>query len=98
MSSTDPPTSPSTATMMNGTRYQVGSRLASAPIGSLAIAADRLVDEPANSRPKTTKKSGAREEPNARQPTTPRLEHRRGRERQEPPAAMTQPSPKPAIT
>ena len=79
MSSTDPPTRPSTATMMNGTRYQVGSRLASAPIGSLAIAADRLFDEPASSRPKITRKIGAREEPNAVQPITPRLEDRRGR-------------------
>ena len=79
MSSTDPPTRPSTATMMNGTRYQVGSRLASAPIGSAAIAVDRLDDEPASSSPKTTRKIGAMEEPNVVQPITPRPEDRRGR-------------------
>jgi len=37
MSSTAPPMRPSTATIANGTRNQVGSRTASAPIGSLAI-------------------------------------------------------------
>ncbi len=79
MSSTDPPTSPSTATMMNGMRYQVGSRLASAPIGSAAIATDRAFDEPASSRPKMTRKIGAMEEPNVVQPMTPRPEDRRGR-------------------
>ncbi len=38
MSSTAPPTRPSTATITNGTRNQVGSSVASAPIGSAAIA------------------------------------------------------------
>ena len=79
MSSTEPPTRPSTATITNGTRYQVGSRLASAPIGSAPIALDRLFDDPASSRPKITRKIGAMEEPNVVQPTTPRPEDRRGR-------------------
>src|SRR5690349_12143123 len=79
MSSTDPPTSPSTATITNGMRYQVGSRLASAPIGSAPIAAERAFDEPASSRPKITRTIGAIEEPNAVQPTTPRPEDRLGR-------------------
>ena len=63
----------------NGMRYQVGSRLASAPIGSPAIAVERLFDEPASSRPKITKMIGAMDEPNVVQPTTPRPEDRRGR-------------------
>jgi len=57
----------------------VGSRLASAPIGSAAIAKDRAFDEPASSRPKITRKIGAMEEPNVVHPTTPRLEDRLGR-------------------
>ena len=38
MSSTAPPTRPSTATIANGTRNQVGSSVVSAPIGSVKIA------------------------------------------------------------
>ena len=37
------------ATTANGTRNQVGSVAASAPIGSLAIASDNSVDDPASS-------------------------------------------------
>ena len=60
-------------------RYQVGSRLASAPIGSAAIAEERAFEEPASYRPKITRTIGAMEEPNVVQPTTPRPEDRRGR-------------------
>ena len=49
MSSTDPPIKPSTATIANGTRNQVGSRVASAPMGSAWIAEFRLDEEPASS-------------------------------------------------
>ena len=79
MSSTAPPTRPSTATSANGTRYQVGSRAASAPTGSAAIAVLSLPDEPASSSPNTSRMTGASEEPNVVQPITPRLEDRRGR-------------------
>ena len=79
MSSTAPPTSPSTATTANGTRNQVGSVAASAPIGSLAIASDNSVDDPASSSPKTRSTTGATEAPNVVQPTTPRDEAVRGR-------------------
>jgi len=79
MSSTDPPISPSTATMANGTRNQVGSSVASAPIGSAPIAKLSLLDEPASSRPNTSRKMGAMEEANVVHPTTPVPEDRRGR-------------------
>src|SRR4051794_5976391 len=79
MSSTAPPTSPSTATSANGTRNQVGSRAASAPIGSAAMALDRSVDEPASSSPNTSSTSGAIEAPNVVQPTTPPDDAVRGR-------------------
>ena len=45
------PTSPRTATTTKGTRNQVGSRSASAPMGSAAIAVLRLADDPASSSP-----------------------------------------------
>ena len=79
MSSTAPPTSPSTATIANGTRNQVGSSAASAPIGFAPIAVDRLVDEPASSRPKISSTIGATAEPNVVQPITPRLDELLGR-------------------
>ena len=79
MSSTDPPTRPSTATMANGTRNQVGSSVVSAPIGSAPIALLSLADEPASSSPKTSRTMGATEEPTVVQPITPRPEERRGR-------------------
>ena len=79
MSSTEPPISPSTATIANGTRNQVGSRVASAPIGSAPIAVLRLLDEPASSRPNTTRKIGAMEEANVVHQTTPLPEDRLGR-------------------
>src|ERR1700744_2029385 len=79
MSSTDPPTSPSTATIANGTRNQVGSSAASAPIGFAPIAVDRLVEEPASSRPKISSPIGATAEPNGAQPITPGLDQRLGR-------------------
>ena len=79
MSSTEPPIRPSTATIANGTRNQVGSRLASAPIGSAPIAVLRLLDEPASSKPNITRKIGAMEEPNVVHQTTPRPEERLGR-------------------
>ena len=40
--------SPSTATIANGTRNQVGSKLVRAPMGSRPIALDKLEDEPAS--------------------------------------------------
>ena len=79
MSSTEPPIKPSTATIANGTRNQVGSRVASAPMGSAPIAELRLLDEPASSRPNTSRKMGATDEANVVQPTTPLPEDRRGR-------------------
>src|ERR1017187_2758815 len=97
MSSTDPPTSPSTATMANGTRYQVGSSVVSAPIGSPAMALLSLAEEPASSNPKMSRKIGATEDPNVVQPVTPRPDERRGRDREYSAAAFTQPSPKPVI-
>src|ERR1700730_10724601 len=97
MSSTAPPTSPSTATMANGTRYQVGSSVVSAPIGSAAIALLSLAEEPASSRPKRSRKIGATADPNVVQPITPRPDERRGRYREQSAAAFTQPSPKPVI-
>ena len=79
MSSTEPPISPSTATIANGTRNQVGSSVASAPIGSACIAEFRLLDEPASSRPNTTRKIGAMDEANVVHQTTPAPEDRLGR-------------------
>ena len=79
MSSTAPPTRPSTATIANGTRNQVGSSAASAPIGSAAIASDSSVDDPASSSPNTSSTIGASDEPNVVQKTTPRLDADRGR-------------------
>ena len=79
MSSTAPPTRPSTATSTNGTRNQVGSRSASAPIGSAAILVDRSCDDPASSSPNTSSTSGATAEPAVVQPTTPREDASRGR-------------------
>ncbi len=79
MSSTEPPIRPSTATIANGTRNQVGSRVASAPIGSAPIALLRLAEEPASSSPNTSRKIGAIEAPNVVQPITPVPEDRRGR-------------------
>src|ERR1039457_2158529 len=97
MSSTEPPISPRTATMANGTRNQVGSRVASAPIGSALIAEFRLLEEPASSSPKTSRKMGAMDDANVVQPTTPRPEALRGRQREQSAAQFTQPSPKPVI-
>ena len=51
MSSTAPPTRPSTATMTNGTRYQVGRIVASAPIGSVLIALDSDGGRPGEQQP-----------------------------------------------
>ena len=79
MSSTAPPTRPSTATTANGTRNQIGSVIAIAPTGSLAMAAASSGDEPASSRPITRSTSGASDEPNVVQPTTPRADAERGR-------------------
>ena len=59
MSSTAPPTRPSTATSANGTRNQVGSTVVSAPIGSAAMASLRSGEEPASSRPKISRITGA---------------------------------------
>ena len=79
MSSTEPPIRPSTATMTNGTRNQVGSSVASAPTGSAPIAELRLVDEPASSRPNSSRKIGAIDEANVVHQTTPDPEDRLGR-------------------
>jgi len=82
MSSTAPPTRPSTATMTNGTRYQVGKIVDSAPIGSVLMALSSLLDDPASSSPNTRRNTGAIEEPNVVQNTTPAPEDRRGRYRE----------------
>ena len=79
MSSTAPPTRPSTATMTNGTRYQVGRMVASAPIGSVLIALDSDVDDPASSSPNPSRKMGAIDAPNVVHHTTPAPDDRRGR-------------------
>ncbi len=79
MSSTAPPTRPSTATTANGTRNHIGSVIAIAPTGSVAMCAARSGDEPASSRPTTSSTIGANEEPNVVQPTTPRADAERGR-------------------
>ncbi len=79
MSSTAPPMRPSTATMANGTRNQVGSRMASAPIGSLAIEVLSAFEEPASSSPKMSRTIGATAPPKVVQPATPALEDLRGR-------------------
>ena len=80
MSSTAPPTRPSTATTANGTRNQIGSVIAIAPTGSRRDRARaRSGDEPASSRPTTSSTIGASDEPNVVQPTTPRADAERGR-------------------
>jgi hypothetical protein len=79
MSSTDPPTSPSTATIANGTRNHLGSSVVSAPIGLAPIAELRPLDEPASSSPNTSRNTGAMAAPNVVQPMMPPPEARRGR-------------------
>ncbi len=79
MSRTAPPTRPRTATTANGTRNQVGRIVVSAPIGSAATALFSVLEEPASSRPKTSRNSGATEAPNVVQPITPLLDELRGR-------------------
>ena len=79
MSSTAPPIRPSTATIANGTRNQVGSTSASAPIGSAPMSWASCGDEPASSSPKTMSTAGPSAPPNVVQPNTPRLDERRGR-------------------
>src|SRR6478672_8268582 len=69
MSSTAPPTRPSTATTMNGTRYQVGSSVVSAPIGSLAMLSLSLLLDSASKMPNTVRTTGATAPPNVAQPT-----------------------------
>ena len=77
MSSTAPPTRPSTATSderhEEPGRQQRGQR-------ADRVGADRLaessLDEPASSRPKISRTTGASAPPNVVQPTTPRLEAR----------------------
>ena len=49
---------PSTAAIANGTRNQVGRIVVSAPIGSAPMAAERSFDDPASSRPKTSRITG----------------------------------------
>src|ERR1700735_4575155 len=71
MSRTAPPTRPSTATMTNGTRSQVGKMVASAPIGSVLIALDSDADDPASSSPNPSRKIGAIDAPNVVHHTTP---------------------------
>jgi len=78
MSSTAPPMRPSTATIANGTRNQVGSRTASAPIGSLAIEVLSPLGGAGQQRPKTSRTMGASEEPKVVQKATPALEDLRG--------------------
>ena len=46
-----PPIKPITATIANGIRYQVGSSVVRAPIGSLAIASPRCEELPASNDP-----------------------------------------------
>jgi hypothetical protein len=79
MSSTAPPTRPSTATIANGTRNHSGSNVVSAPIGSSAIALFRAVDDPASSSPNASSTSGATDAPNVVHPITPRPDDERGR-------------------
>src|ERR1700743_973315 len=76
---TAPPTRPRTATITNGTRYQVGRIVASAPIGSVLIAVDSDAEDPASSSPKPSRKIGATAAPNVVHHTTPPPEVRLGR-------------------
>ena len=69
-----PPTSPRIATSAKGIKYQVGSIVVSAPIGSDAIALLKVFDEPASSAPYITSTTGIRDEPNTVQKITPALE------------------------
>ncbi|HEX6453809.1 MAG TPA: hypothetical protein VF060_30650 [Trebonia sp.] len=82
MSSTAPPTSPSTATMTNGTRYHVGRICDSAPIGSVLIADDNVADDPASSSPNPSRNTGATDAPNVVHHTTPPPLTDRGRYRE----------------
>jgi hypothetical protein len=70
------------ATIKKGTRNHVGSSGANAPTGSALIAELRVVDDPARSRPKKTRISGAIEEPNVVHHTTPLEDDLRGRYRE----------------
>ena len=79
MSSTAPPTRPSTATIANGTRYHSGSSVVSAPMGSLAMASLRSELDSASMIPKITRTVGAAAPPNVVQPNTPRPGVVRGR-------------------
>ena len=79
MSSTAPPTRPSTATRANGIRNQVGSTVVRAPIGSAAMPSLSSVEEPASSSPNTTRSTGASAPPRVVQPTTAPLPAVRGR-------------------
>ena len=69
----------STATITNGTRYQVGRMVASAPIGLVLIALESDEDYPASSSPNPSRKTGATDAPNVVHHTTPAPEERRGR-------------------
>ncbi len=79
---TDPAARPSSATMANGTRNHVGSRLASAPIGSAPIAWFSGDDEPASSRPDASRSTGATDPANVVHHTTPSPDDRLGRYRE----------------
>ena len=73
MPRTAPLTRARTAASRNGTRNQVGSRVASVPIGSAATPSRISVDEPARARPKHTRSTGASAPPKVFQKTMPRV-------------------------
>ncbi len=65
--------------MTNGTRNQIGRIEARAPIGSIPIAVLSFGDDPARRIPKMSRMTGASDDPNVVQPTTPELFAVRGR-------------------
>src|SRR5439155_16760028 len=70
------------ATSANSTRYHVGRRVVSAPIGSAPIAWFSFWSDAARSSPYTTSNTGATAAPNVVHATTPALDAERGRYRE----------------
>src|SRR4029450_712584 len=95
MSSTAPATNPPTATIMYGTWNHVGRGWARTPMGLAEVAKASLLA--ARSTPKMMRMTGATLAPNTVHPTTARELDDLGRYRLESAAAVTQPSPRPAM-
>src|SRR4051795_3929996 len=67
-------------------------------MGSAAMAAESFSSDPASRRPAISRTTGASAPPNVVHPTTPAVDERRGRKREESAAAFTQPKPQPVMT